>query len=287
MTGTLPFKSVLTVIVDPAESPRLVAAAAQAARASDGHLDLLCLGIDRDQSGYTLLGAAPMVMQVSLDRAEEEARAAAAAAQAALQAEAVGLRATVETLVTQSGVLGTLMARRARFADLVVLPRRPAGSAGFEAETLLEAALFDAAAPVLVLPPDLHGRSPLEAERIVIGWDESTAALNAIRRALPVLKRAARVSIAVIDPPAHGPERSDPGGMLCQMLVRHGVHAEVAVLARTLPRASDVLVRHAGDLDAGLLVMGAYGHSRLMEAVLGGATRDLLIESDVPLFMAH
>ena len=287
MSGSLPFKSILSVIIRPDEAAALVAAAAAVARETDGHLDLLCLGIDRDQSGYAMIGAAAMVMQMSLDQAESDARAAAAATTAALQAEAPGLRSTIETLVTQSGVLGTLMSRRARFADLVVLPRRPAGSVGIEAETLLEAALFDAAVPVLVLPPDLHGKAPLQAERIVIGWDQSAAALNAVRRALPVLRRAARVSIAVIDPPTHGPERSDPGGMLCQMLVRHGVHAEVAVLARTLPRASDVLVRHVGDVDAGLLVMGAYGHSRLMEAVLGGATRDLLIETEVPLFMAH
>ena len=287
MTGNLPFKSVLTVITKPAEAAQLVAVAAQVARDADGHLDLLCLGIDRDQSGYSVIGAAAMVMQMSLNQAEAEARAAEAATNAALQAEAPGLRSSVETLVTQSGVLGTLMARRARFVDLVVLPRRPAGSVGFEAETLLEAALFEAGSPLLVLPPDLHGRAPLQAERIVIGWDQSAAALNAVRRALPLLKRAARVSIAVIDPPAHGPERSDPGGTLCQMLVRHGVHAEVSVLARTLPRVSDVLVRHVVDLDAGLLVMGAYGHSRLMEAILGGATRDLLIETEVPLFMAH
>ena len=287
MTGNLPFKSVLTVITDPAEATLLVAVAAQVARDADGHLDLLCLGIDHDQRGYALIGAAAMVMQMSQNHAEDEARAAGAATQAALMAQAPGLRSSVETLVTQSGVLGTLMARRSRFADLVVLPRRPAGSAGFETEALLEAALFEAGVPVLVLPPDLQDNSPLQAKRIVIGWDQSAPALNAVRRALPVLRQAARVSVAVIDPPAHGPERSDPGGMLCQMLVRHGVHAEVAVLARTLPRAADVLVRHVRDLDAGLLVMGAYGHSRLMEAIFGGATRDLLIETDVPLLMAH
>ena len=83
------------------------------------------------------------------------------------------------------------------------------------------------------------------------------------------------------------PERSDPGGLLCQLLVRHGVQAEVSVLARTLPRVSDVLARHVRDLDAGLLVMGAYGHSRFREAILGGATRDMLEAAEVPVFLAH
>ena len=96
-----------------------------------------------------------------------------------------------------------------------------------------------------------------------------------------------KAPIAVIDPPQHGPERSDPGGMLCQMLVRHGVKAEVSVLARTLPRISDILARHVRDQNADLLVMGAYGHSRLREAILGGATRNMLEQTEIPVLMAH
>ena len=287
MTGNLPFKSILSVISRPAEARGLVAAAAAIARQTDGHLDLLCLGLDRDQTGYAYIGAAAMVMQVSLDRAEAEARAATAAADAALREQAPGLRVAVETVITQTGALGAVVVSRARFADLVVLSRPTGGVQGTEAETVLEAALFEAGVPVLVLPSKPQDAAPLQAERIVLGWDQSSAALNAVRRALPVLRAAVRVCVAVIDPPAHGPERSDPGGMLCQMLVRHGVRAEVAVLAKTLPRASDVLLRHVRDIDAGLLVMGAYGHSRLREAILGGVTRDLLREGEVPLFMAH
>jgi nucleotide-binding universal stress UspA family protein len=109
----------------------------------------------------------------------------------------------------------------------------------------------------------------------------------AVRRALPFLKQAQLVNIAVIDPPQHGPERSDPGGALCQMLVRHGVKAEVSVLARTMPRVSDMLNRHLRDLDADLLVMGAYGHSRFREAILGGATRNMLEMAEAPMLMAH
>ena len=75
--------------------------------------------------------------------------------------------------------------------------------------------------------------------------------------------------------------------MLCQMLVRHGVKAEVSVLARSLPRVSDVLARHVTDVDAGLMVMGAYGHSRFREAILGGATRNMLEKATVPVLMAH
>ena len=95
------------------------------------------------------------------------------------------------------------------------------------------------------------------------------------------------MQIVVIDPPVHGAERSDPGGQLCQMLVRHGVRAEVSVLARSEPRISDVLTRHLREQGADLMVMGAYGHSRLREAIVGGATRDMLKHAQVPVFLAH
>jgi nucleotide-binding universal stress UspA family protein len=71
------------------------------------------------------------------------------------------------------------------------------------------------------------------------------------------------------------------------MLTRHGVKVEVSILAQTLPRASDELLRHAREKGAGLIVVGAYSHSRLREAIFGGATRSLLTKSDIPLLMAH
>ena len=91
----------------------------------------------------------------------------------------------------------------------------------------------------------------------------------------------------MIDPPKHGPDRSDPGGMLSQMLARHGVSCEIDVLSKTMARVSDVLNRHASDTETDMIVMGAYGHSRFREAILGGATRNMLEQSAVPVFLAH
>ncbi|MGB0440252.1 MAG: universal stress protein, partial [Paracoccaceae bacterium] len=76
-------------------------------------------------------------------------------------------------------------------------------------------------------------------------------------------------------------------GMVAQYLVRHGVRAEIDVLSKTLPRVADVLLRHATDTSADLLVMGGYGHSRFREAVLGGATRHMLQQATLPVLMAH
>lgn len=280
------YKSILTVVTRAADAALAIGAAARLAQAEDGHLDVLVLGVDRTQVGYSYIGSGAIMMQVSLDRAEAEARETEAAVRAVLVAQAPGLRASVEAAVTQIGALGDIVAQRARFADLVVLPRPYGEGKGTEAEAVIESAMFEGKAPVLVLPEKGLGEAD-RPRRIVVAWNQSAEAMTATRLALPFLKAAEMVDITVIDPPPHGPERSDPGGLLCQMLVRHGVHAEVSVLARSLPRVSDVLARHVWDQNADLLVMGAYGHSRFREAILGGATRNMLEKAEVPVFMAH
>ena len=280
------YKSILTVLTRAADAALAIGAAARLAQAQDAHLDIMVLGVDRTQVGYSYIGSGAIMMQVSLDRAEAEARETETAVKAALAAQPAGLRASVEAAVTQLGALGEIVAQRARFADLVVLPRPYGEGKGAEAEAVIESAMFEGKAPVLVLPEKGLGAAA-EPKRVIVAWNQSAEAMIATRQALPFLKAAERVEITVIDPPPHGPERSDPGGLLCQLLVRHGVHAEVSVLARSLPRISDVLVRHILDQNADLLVMGAYGHSRFREAILGGATRNMLEKAEIPVFMAH
>jgi nucleotide-binding universal stress UspA family protein len=178
-----------------------------------------------------------------------------------------------------------LIAGRARFADLVVLPRPYGAARGLEDEAVIEAALFDAHAPVLVVPD--AGAFTGFGTRPILAWNQSAEALAAIRASLSALSNAPSVNIAIIAPPQHGPDRSDPGGMLSQMLGRHGVRAEISVLAKTMPRVSDVLMRHVQDINADMIVMGAYSHSRFREALMGGATRDMLENTTVPILMAH
>lgn len=280
------FKSILTILTNPTDAELAISSAAKLARSQDAHLDVLVLGVDRTQVGYSYIGSGAVLMQVGIDRAEADARALETAANAALAEESGDLRYSVEAVVTQLGALTDLVASRSRFADLVVLPRPYGPGIGTEAEAVVEAALFEGKAPVLVLPAKGLGENVVP-KRIVVAWNQSSEAMAATRLALPFLKAADAVNITVIDPPTQGEERSDPGGMLCQLLVRHGVHAEVSVLARSLPRVSDVLARHVWDQNADMLVMGAYGHSRFREAILGGATRNMLEKAEVPVLMAH
>ncbi len=280
------YKTLFTVVTHPAQAEAAITGAAALAMAHDAHLDILALGVDRTQIGYSYVGAGAVVLQAAMDRAEQDARDVEAAVRRAVAEQTPALRSSVEAAVTQLGALTDIVAQRARFADLVVLPKPYGGGQGTEAEAVVEAALFEGHAPVLVLPATGAGNAAAP-RRIVVAWNQSGEAMAAIRKALPILQQADSVNIAVIDPPQHGPERSDPGGLLCQMLVRHGVRAEVSVLARSLPRISDLLARHVRDQGADLLVMGAYGHSRFREAILGGATRNMLEQAEVPVLMAH
>ncbi len=277
------YKTLLTILSEGDEAAATLDAAVGLARREDAHLEVFCLGIDRTQVGYYYVGAMALIQQETLELAQEQAQRLADAARDRLSRE--DIRWSVDAAVAQIGGLSALVGHRARYADLVVLPRPYGEGREPEAEAILEAVLFDGLVPVLVLPggtlPERLGR------RIVVAWNQGAEALSAVRHALPLLQAAERVTITVINPPPHGPERSDPGGMLSQMLARHGVRAEVAILAQTLPRVSDTLTRHIADQNADLLVMGAYGHSRFREAILGGTTRNMLEQAPVPVFMAR
>jgi nucleotide-binding universal stress UspA family protein len=277
------YKSLATFITDASSIDPALDAAITMARREDGHLDVTCIGVDHTQPGHFYAGAPAMIYQETLDRAREEAEALEKLVRERLKREEI--RWGAETVVVQIGGLAALVGLRARFSDLVIQPKPYGEDRTADSEAVVEAALFEGQAPVLVLPDS--GLGPDLGKRIVVAWNQSDEALSAVRRALPMLIAAEQVDIVIINPPPQGPERSDPGGLLTQMLTRHGVRAEVSVVAKTMPRVSDVLCRYVREHGADMLVMGAYGHSRFREAILGGATRHMLEIAETPVLMAH
>jgi nucleotide-binding universal stress UspA family protein len=277
------YKNLLSIVTDPKISAAPLAQMAALAEDAGGHAEALCLGVDRSQTGYYYAGANAMILQETLARAKEEAATARAFAEKELSK--TGATYSAEEGVVQIADIARHVAHHARFSDLVVLPRPYTRNAGPEAEPIVEAALFEGRAPVLIVPQKAAVMT--KPKTVLVAWNESLEAMTAIRKAHPFLKAADLVRVVVIDPPQHGPERSDPGGMLSQMLARHGITCEIDVLSKTMTRVSDVLMRHATDTAADLMVMGAYGHSRFREAILGGATRNMLEQAKIPVLMAH
>ena len=251
----------------------------------DAHLEICALGVDLTQHMGIYPGAPAAIYTESLDAARATADSVAEAARAHLRGSTATLRWSIDTAMQSLGALHVHAGLKARYADLVVLPRPYGDGRGATDEVITESALFDGGAPVLIVPE--AGATLRPFDKIVLAWDQSDEAMHATRAALPLLRDAREVNVVIIDPPVHGAERSDPGRRLTQMLARHGAEVEVSVLARSLPRTSDILRRHAIDQNADLLVMGAYGHSRLRQAILGGTTRAMLEETTLPVLMVH
>jgi nucleotide-binding universal stress UspA family protein len=275
------WKSVITFVTDAGRDSATLEAAISMTRANDGHLDVFCLGVDPTQPEIYYTGAYAVTLPGALVEAEKQAKDLEAAVRARLEREEI--RWSVTGVTTPIVGITQVAADFARFADVVVLPKPYGPGRTHVEEAVLEAALFAGSAPVLVVT-DAVWKAP---RKISVAWNDSPEALRAVRAAMPLITAAGGADIVVIDPPRHGPERSDPGGRISQMLARHGVRADVEVLARSLPRISDVLIRHMTDANGDLMVMGAYGHSRLRESILGGATRNILEAATFPVLLAH
>ena len=269
----------LTRLVD--KSPALAFAVAMT-EAQDAHLEVLSLGVDRTPNTYYEIGSNAMVMHAAI----EEAHAQATQIQSRVRTHLENTNARWDTISAIASVAGIrrTVATQARFADLAVVGL-PYGEDGAPEDCLvLEGLLFEADCPTIVVP---KGDVSARPDCIVIAWNESPEAMRAVRAAMPLLKAASTVHIAIVDPPETGPERSDPGGALAVYLYRHGVRSDIQVMTRQGKKVSERLAQHVTETGADMLVMGGYGHSRFREAVLGGATRDMLQCSSVPVLMAH
>ena len=251
------FKTIFTAMTSFDTHKATLAQSCAMAEAHDAHLDVMCLGMDRSRSNYYEVGANAYIVQTALEQAHKKAEKVCAETNAWL--ENGKLRWNTSTAVATLADAGRPLSQAARFADICVVPLPYRETSSNEESLILEAMLFDAACPTLVIPDVEPVPVP---SRIVIGWNESAEALRAIRSALPLLVAAKEVHIAIIDPPEHAADRSDPGGALAVMLSRHGINCDIQVMSRNGAKVSERLQRHVTEMDAQMLVMGGYGHSR-------------------------
>jgi len=185
---------------------------------------------------------------------------------------------SVERAVDQNRI-----AAHARVSDLTVVTRAHQHARARQA--LLEDVLFRSGRPVLLLP---ERRRAKRFDTILIGWNARQEAVRAIAGAMPLLQAAAKVAIATVDAtPSAGGHADRPGHELAAYLGRHGVTAAVHNLDGMGRTHALALQDDAIAMDADLIVLGAYGHSRAREFVFGGVTRELIANSQTPLLLAH
>src|SRR6202011_4077015 len=183
------------------------------------------------------------------------------------------------------GLTEPYVTRRAHSADLILLGQRiPDHDTGLYHP---EDVVLSCSRPVLVVP--YAGRRPDRiGENVLIAWNGSREASRAVQDALPFMSASSAVTVLFVDP---DDELADVE--LAQDLVahlgRHGLNAKTQMIRHDLATlaVSDTILTHVAGLDADLLVMGAYSHSRFREIILGGVTRDILRDMNVPVLMAH
>ena len=185
------------------------------------------------------------------------------------------------------GVTSVVVPQYARYADLCILGLdRPEGPASVN-YTFSEHMLFVAGRPVLFVPA-LETFATL-GRHIVVAWNSSRPAARSVNDALPLIERAERTTVLMLNPASFTQGHdAPPGEHIVEHLRRHGASVDV-VRIENVPTGSiaDRLQAETHALGADLIVAGAFGHPRLWEKMLGGVTHDLFARMSLPLFMSH
>ena len=179
------------------------------------------------------------------------------------------------------------LVRHGRCNDLTVLTQADPSAPDYRAmRELVEQVVLRSARPTLLLP--YAGRAATFATHPLVAWDDSREAARALSDALPLLQRAHKVQVVCWDE-----SHSDTEALRVRLeglrtwLTRHRVSSDVRIEPAFGVDIADALLSHAADMGADLIVMGAYGHARWAERMLGGATRGVLASMTVPVLMSH
>jgi len=259
---------------------RIALAAAIAAREEAHLVGAAMTGMPRSMLAGRSYEGSGVFLADYLRRAEE--RVQQALEQFKTMADRLGVQSFEARSSNDDDYAGLCM--QARYADLVVLGQ----AAAEEHESsmlpdLPDYVLLNCGRPVLLVPRT--GRFPTIGKRVMVAWNGSVEAAKAVTAALPLLRGAEQVTLAVLGNSADALGES-PGADIALYLARHGVNVEV--LRRPEPAdPGKAILSLAADFNVDLLVMGAYGHSRFREMMLGGATRTILATATLPVLMAH
>lgn len=277
------FKTILTVAGPEAPWQGDLKLAASLCEQTEAHLSVLVAAMAAPPAigEYAIVMSDGWLQERQADLKRLEDRKAEISAFVAASAVSGDVVSGYPELASADEMIG----QRARYADLTL-----AGPELLQTETLrekvIEGALFQSGKPLLLLPEG--ARPTLQPKRVLVAWDTRIEATRAVREALELLAAADEVRLVIVDPVEgerfHGEE---PGADAATFLARHGVKVTVDRLPSENRSVADVLRRHAVDTDAGMLVMGAYGHSRLRERIFGGVTRSMLEDPPLPVFLVR
>jgi nucleotide-binding universal stress UspA family protein len=251
------------------------------AEAYDAHVLGVAFSYEPIIPGSVMGGIPPEFIESQRAESDKKAKAAVTRFEQLAKREEI----SYETRILSTSIAGASdeLARMGRRFDLVVVGQAEHDTPMPE-EVVDEGVLFESGRPVIFVP--FIQTVGLKLDRVLVAWDGGRAATRAIGDAMAFLEKAKQVEVVVV---GGKPPKSDevPGADLGQHLARHGI--KVAVKRITAPDIDvpSTILSHAADSSADMIVMGGYGHSRLREFILGGATRGLLEAMTVPVLMSH
>jgi len=277
-------KDILSVVTSAKQDEACIAFASDLARRSDAHLTTLLIN---------WMPALPAVVEGWIVDARwgelvEESRKVLKSETEALEVRMRGEvdRCTVASSLIEPEAARSVLATYARHADLVVVPRPLRPDAGDARSVIVEGILFSAGRPVMVVPP--AWRKEATGTTVMVCWDAGREAARALADAMPFIHDAGRVVIVTADAKTRIEGHGEmPGADIALHLARHGVKVEVRNADTMSRRTAQALLDEARAVDAGLIVMGGYGHSRMTQFMFGGVTRDMLAEAHIPILMSH
>ncbi|TBW37199.1 universal stress protein [Siculibacillus lacustris] len=245
------------------------------------HATGVALAVDPIVPGFVV---APLPVEV-IERARTQAVEAAQSAvtRFAEAARQSGVSAETRTAEILMGGAPEGFVAACRTTDLVVIGQDDPDRSEPMRDMMIEAALFEGTAPLLLVPYINRGGGGFR--RVMIAWDGGRAASRAVHAALPLLVGAEKIAIVLVG--RAGSASGQPGAELATWLARHDLDVEVTPIEAPDIPVADALLDHAADRSFDLLVMGGYGHSRVREFLLGGATRGILASMTLPVLMAH
>jgi len=272
-------KNILVYVDDSKRAEGTVAAACALARQHDAHLTGLAIERPPYIPGFATIEIPPSAMEIiTRQRAATIARAKeifdAGVAKAGRTAQSGWTAEKGHTLETLS--------LRSRYTDVTVVPQATPEMRGTADEDLVDDFVMTSGRPVLVIP--YIGGTESFGGTVLVAWNASRESARAVADAMPLLEHASSVEVLVVEPRSMG---DVPGADIAAHLARHGIEAKANVTQGLDIEVGDVLLNRAADIGANLIVMGGYGHSRMRELVLGGATRHILDHMTVPVLLSH
>ena len=257
------------------------------ANGSQGHLTGLFTNPLADLAAFMPLDAGAAAFQVMVDF-DEEARRQGNIIQQRLaeRFSRLSIPNEIRRVDGTPSQLADRAASEARWSDLFVASRPYHGNGSAKWDELFEAVLFESGRAIYVVPP---GRKPAESiRRILVAWRDTRETARAVAEALPFIEKATRTAVLLVDAETGTTdEKRAPEMDIARHLDRHGTKIEVHMPESGDRAVSEVILDQARRISADLVVMGGYGHSRAREWVLGGATLEVLENSEFPVLMAH